>query len=799
MMAFEPDAFQVEATEAIRAGESVVVAAPTGSGKTYVAEVAIREALAREGKAFYTTPLKALSNQKFHDFLHLFPSVGLLTGDNSIAAGAPVVVMTTEVLRNMIYSNSDLLEGLRVVVLDEVHYLQDPARGGVWEEVIIHTPPSAQFVCLSATVSNASEFATWVRARRGPTRLIQEHARPVPLVNLYALKDRWGDDVVFEPMFSKGRVNDAVDSRISGSRARRYGTPRRNETVEALAAKGMLPAIYFIFSRAGCTEAARRLAATGVRFTDAAERDAIRTTAEARTAHLGADDLEALGYGEWLGGLLAGVAPHHAGMVPAFKEAVEDLFARGLTKVVFATETLSLGINMPARTVVLERLSRFTGEAHEPLLPGDYTQLTGRAGRRGIDEVGYGVVLHSRFIPFTRVAELAAAGSHALQSSFRPSYNMAVNLIANHPRERAEELLNASFGQFQATKTLRSKERAVALLEHDLEALRGEATCQLGDVAEYRMLLTDAAPEHLRRGDVIDVRTGPMAGRYVVMKRLHGRRVELMVLSEHDRVERLRHEDARRVIRLGTVHVPEHASFRAAAARAIKSVVSETDHPVSTCPDRSRHLDAYDKVVRLERRLDKLRNDLERARGGLVRELDRILDLLEGRGYVHGWSLTPDGQRLRSLYGELDLLLSEAIRAGLLEDLEPPEIAALVSMAIYEARRVESASVRWPSEKLEERGGEMVSLWSSIVRDERGSGLAASREPDPGFASLAYRWAAGEDLAEVLGTTEAGDFVRTCRQLLDALRQMRDAAPHLREPITQAIRTIDRGVVASPQ
>ncbi len=410
MTRFEPDPFQREAVDAIASGESVVVSAPTGSGKTLVAEFAIDGALGRGRKAFYTTPLKALSNQKFNDFGRLYPDVGLLTGDNTINGEAPLVVMTTEVLRNMIYANSPALDSLEVVVLDEVHYLQDPSRGAVWEEIIVHAPAGVQLVCLSATVSNADEFAAWVRSRRGPASLIQEDRRPVPLVNLYALKDRWDDAVILERMFADQKVNHTIESRVTGRKARRYATPRRNETVAALAARDMLPAIYFIFSRAGCDDASRRLVEAGARFTNLVEIEEIRSVAERQTAHLDSRDLVALDYDEWLHGLEAGIAPHHAGMVPAFKETVEELFARGLVKVVFATETLSLGINMPARTVVLENLSRFTGETHEFLRPGDYTQLTGHAGRRGIDEVGYGVVLHSRYVPFVRVTELARRG-----------------------------------------------------------------------------------------------------------------------------------------------------------------------------------------------------------------------------------------------------------------------------------------------------------------------------------------------------------------------------------------------------
>ncbi|MGZ9159161.1 MAG: DEAD/DEAH box helicase, partial [Nitrospira sp.] len=487
---FRPDAFQEIAAEAIETGASVVVAAPTGSGKTLVAEAAVHLALARGRRAFYTTPIKALSNQKFADFRNAYGEerVGLLTGDNSINGGAPIVVMTTEVLRNMIYSDPGSLNDLDTVILDEVHYLQDRFRGAVWEEVIIHAPSHIQLVCLSATVSNAPEFTDWVRSRRGPTTLVVEETRPVPLESLYAIKDRFSDDgLVIEPMLvrRKGRTEPNPDIVRLLARKRsghRYATPRRGEIVAALAGRDMLPAIYFIFSRAGCEDAAERLMEAGINVTTSDERALIREHAERRTAHLDDQDLVVLGYERWTSLLQSGIAAHHAGLVPAFKETVEELFLRGLIRVVFATETLALGINMPAKTVVLENLSRFTGETHELLRPGDYTQLTGRAGRRGIDTQGYGVVLYSRFIEFDRVAGIASAGSHALRSSFRPTYNMAANLVANYPQVQAEKLLNASYGQYQRRRSVTSLRRSLEPKEVRLAELEREAHCELGDV-----------------------------------------------------------------------------------------------------------------------------------------------------------------------------------------------------------------------------------------------------------------------------------------------------------------------------
>jgi ATP-dependent RNA helicase HelY len=437
---FALDRFQEEAIQALSAGESVLVAAPTGSGKTVVAEYAVERALEHDGKAFYTTPLKALSNQKFGDFVARYGAakVGLLTGDNAINSEAPIVVMTTEVLRNMLYEKSPTLNGLVSVVMDEVHYLQDPYRGAVWEEVLIHLPLSVSVVCLSATISNAEEFGEWIGTLRGPTRVVIEERRPVPLEHHYLVGhdlhpmhvEQDGHSIpnpyivsldreeVRYKTFTRRGSGSTQYQRIPRPREghRRVYVPRREEVVEVLAAEGLLPAIYFVFSRAGCERSVEWLTRAGIRLTDPGESERIREFAEMRAAWIDHDDLVTLGFYDFLEALTAGIAAHHAGMLPVFKETVEELFEQGLVKVVFATETLSLGINMPAKSVVIEDLWKFQGERHELLTPGEYTQLTGRAGRRGIDDVGHAIVLFQRQVPFERVASLASTRTYELSS-----------------------------------------------------------------------------------------------------------------------------------------------------------------------------------------------------------------------------------------------------------------------------------------------------------------------------------------------------------------------------------------------
>ena len=477
---FVLDNFQRRAIEHLDVGRSVLVSAPTGSGKTVVADHAVDRALAAGLRAFYTTPIKALSNQKYRDLRQrLGPHrVGLLTGDNVIAGDADVVVMTTEVLRNMLYAGA-VSERLGAVVLDEVHYLEDPYRGPVWEEVILHLPPGVVLVCLSATVSNHEQLGGWLQQVRGPTAVVVESRRPVPLTNLYAVGRRRTDAVQIVPTLVDGRPNpeggrfDAPTrsrERRGSGRSRRGGPrggpggskhrgqrprvlwrpPRRVDLLAELEERGLLPVIWFVFSRKGCDQAAARLVRDGARFTDDAEAARIDALVEARLGLLDPADLAALGTGRWADRLRLGIASHHAGMVPVFKEAVEQCFAEGLVKVVFATETLALGVNMPARSVVIDKPVKYDGQRTAPLSAAQYTQFTGRAGRRGIDKEGWAVALWSPDSTFKQVARLASSRSFELRSAFRPTYNMVAGLLGRMSAEAARDLMGRSFAQYQA-------------------------------------------------------------------------------------------------------------------------------------------------------------------------------------------------------------------------------------------------------------------------------------------------------------------------------------------------------------
>ncbi len=846
--AFALDPFQAQAVAAVDRGESVLVAAPTGAGKTVVAEHAAARVLEQDsGRLFYTTPIKALSNQKYGDLArrHGSGSVGLLTGDNSINGDARVVVMTTEVLRNMIYAGRDLSD-LRFVVLDEVHYLQDAYRGPVWEEVIIHLPTHVRLVCLSATVSNADELAAWLTEVRGETATIIEHQRPVELEHLYAVSDRVEERLRVIPTLVHDRPNpdgpefDAtrLRGRPSGRQTRyRWFTPDRVEMVEHLATEDLLPAIFFVFSRAGCDEAARTLARAGPPLTTAEERAWITDIVERHVAGLSDRDLAALQYGIWLDGIQAGIAAHHAGMVPPFKEAVEACFVEGLVKVVFATETLALGINMPARSVVISSLSKFTGERHERLTPSQYTQLTGRAGRRGIDDHGTAVVLWSPYVTFADVATLAGSRQFELRSSFRPTYNMAANLVRRHDAEAAHRLLALSFAQFQADRVVVVTERRMEDRRRQLVEAEAAATCELGDVDEWVELVETErqrarpSPQRvieeelsgLRPGDVVDA---PLQGgheRVAVLSVAHRAQGNVRVrgVTRTGRVisfGTMTLSDA--PTRVGEVELPEpyrpnNQKFRREVARRLERARARRpsrsarsapavpdDHPVAACPDATKHLRAARRAHRLRRELEAHERRMGREQGSLAREFDRVLQVLDGRGYLDGWALTDDGLRLARLYHESDLLVSEALVAGLLDGLDAPGLVAMLSCFTYEHRSPEPAPPpSFPTVTLRGRWERLADLAAELVQEEESLALRLTREPDPGFVPLAYEWTAGDQLDEVLTEDDlsGGDFVRQMRQLLDLLRQIAEVAP---DPATartarDAVHLVDRGVVAA--
>ena len=882
---FPLDEFQVRACESVEDGRGVLVCAPTGAGKTVVGEFAVFLALRMGQKCFYTTPIKALSNQKYADLVsrHGPDVVGLLTGDTSINGNAPIVVMTTEVLRNMLYAASEALRGLGYVVMDEVHYLSDQFRGAVWEEVIIHLPDAVRLVSLSATVSNAEEFADWLVTVRGDTSVIVEEHRPVPLwQHVYAehrLYDLFVDDehqrlnpelvrlAREEQRFTRtGRDGRGRGSRGRGyDRSRRTGIPSRVEVISRLDSEGLLPAITFIFSRAGCDAAVLQCLRAGLRLTAPDERRRIREHVETRTAALPAEDLAVLGYDEWLEGLARGLAAHHAGMLPTFKEVVEELFAQGLVKAVFATETLALGVNMPARSVVLERLVKWNGETHADITPGEYTQLTGRAGRRGIDVEGHAVVVWSPGFDPASVAGLASARTYPLRSSFRPSYNMAVNLVGWVGRERARALLESSFAQFQADRAVVGLARQLKRNEEGLEGYREAMTCHLGDFEEYsnlRRALSDreaelarnrssqrrreavATLERLRSGDVIRVPAGRRAGFAVVLDPgLTGgdEGPRPVVLTIERQVKRLSVVDFPSPVEpVATMRVPRnfngrspqsrrdlasslrnalaaagvHEGPRSAARPGGRSAATDDAellrlraalraHPCHGCAEREEHARWAERWQRLRRETEQLRRRVEGRTNTLARTFDRVCGVLDDLGYLDGDTVTDTGRQLARVYSELDLLVVECLRHRAWDGLSPAELAACVSVLVYESRQPDqegAAPPRLPGGQVRESLAETVRLWGTLSELEGQHRVSFLREPDLGFAWLTFRWASGRPLEEVIGAGQvsAGDFVRWIKQLLDLLDQIVKAASTSPVGATarSAIAALRRGVVA---
>ncbi|MEV7971831.1 DEAD/DEAH box helicase [Cellulomonas sp. NPDC089187] len=905
---FPLDDFQEQACEAVERGSGVLVAAPTGAGKTVVGEFAVHLALAQGRKAFYTTPIKALSNQKFHDLVrrHGADRVGLLTGDTTINGEAPVVVMTTEVLRNMLYADSRTLDGLGYVVMDEVHYLADRFRGPVWEEVIIHLSDDVQLVSLSATVSNAEEFGDWLTTVRGDTAVVVSEHRPVPLGQQVMVRDklldlyaghvdptRPGKNPPINPELGhelrratradgppphkrRGPGDRGYRGRGGGQGGRRGGEamgPRpasRPVMIEALDEAGLLPVIDFIFSRAGCDAAVTQCVAGGVRLTTPAEQAEIRQIAEERCAAIASEDLDVVGYWGFVDALTRGVAAHHAGMLPAFKETVEEAFARGLVKVVFATETLALGINMPARSVVLEKLVKWDGSAHVDLTPGEYTQLTGRAGRRGIDTEGHAVVIGRGGLDPMALAGLASRRLYPLKSAFRPTYNMAVNLIAQVGRVRAREVLETSFAQFQADRGVVGLARQA---QQHAEARSGYAeamTCHLGDFAQYaaiRRELSDtergvhraaaadrrrnasASLAELRVGDIVAVPNGRRPMHAVVVEAGNAGGFEgarpLVVTVERE-LRRLSAQDISDALRpVGHLRVPKGLAPRAASQRrslatALRAEINEgrvqapapgkrgrrgaplvdedqriaelrrelRAHPCHACPDREQHARWAERWYRADGEHRALVKRIEGRTGSIAVVFDRICDVLVRLGYLdrgeQETTITEDGQWLRRIYAENDLLLAECLRRGAWADLDVPGLAAVVSAVVYSARRDDRdrdpAIPGGPQGKLGTALEATVRIWSELDDLEQGHRLTSTQPLDLGIVTAVHRWAAGRGLDAVLRGSDlaAGDFVRWCKQVVDVLDQVAKAAPdeRLRAVARKAIPAVRRGVIA---
>lgn len=721
---YSPDPFQEEALNYVALGETTLVCAPTGAGKTVVGEGAAFLAHMRGERAFYTTPIKALSNQKYLELVDKFGSenVGLLTGDTSINASASIVVMTTEVLRNMIYQGADL-SSLGAVVLDEAHYLSDKFRGPVWEEVIIQLPPHVQIVALSATISNWKEFAAWIKSVRGSCRSVIDNKRPVPLYqqmvaggNLYPLyahpkKAAHSKNPASEPLnrallevyremssrprYGRGRRGDWDQPRAS--RPRPYS---RRATLALLEDRDLLPAIVFIFSRAGCDEAAAEAATYGLDLTNRDEKREIRAATDAALAEIPIADHGALGLARWAQTLEMGVAPHHAGLLPQQKETTELLFTRGLLKIIFATETLALGINMPARTVLLESLEKWDGSEHVRISPRDYTQLTGRAGRRGIDVEGHAVVpLRTDATP-EEVAALSSGRKYPLDSAFHPNYNMAVNLLGRATVEQAHEVLESSFAQYQADASVVYLSRDLRKIDEETRETKAALECEYGDAAEYFELRDRSSRlqkraaklaredrkqysldvlKGLQPGDVIDYRRGRRRRQAVVVQGPSGNFSDplVKVVVDDGRLATVGPREAQNGLDLlGRISIegrsgrrPKDRSSladdvrelraRSARKKGYKRPGDETQrvlkesrlledqvrsHPVHACPERETHATLGHRYARLLRERNEVAAAINTRTDQIVGEFEQVCEVLRAMDFLDPNVVVEDGQ-----------------------------------------------------------------------------------------------------------------------------------------------------------
>ena len=782
LLKFPLDDFQEQACRALAKDQGVLVAAPTGAGKTIVGEFAIHLALEKNQKVFYTTPIKALSNQKYAEMVKRYGSekVGLLTGDTNQNSDAQIVVMTTEVLRNMIYANSNSLITLGYVVMDEVHYLADRFRGAVWEEVILHLPKDVKIVSLSATVSNAEEFGAWLDEVRGDTAIIVSEIRPVPL-NQHVL---FGSEMIelFDDSEGATRVNGELAAKhatkmrqpINNShRGKRQSYGEQNRAmqnrieriskpaiVEILEDADLLPAIFFIFSRAGCDAAVKACQSSQVRLTTTEEKQEIRRIVEEKTHNIADEDLATLGYFDWLSGLEKGVAAHHAGMLPAFKEVVEELFLRKLVKVVFATETLALGINMPARTVVLERLDKFNGEGRVQITPGEYTQLTGRAGRRGIDTQGHSVIQWSANMDPNNVAGLASKRTYPLISPFRPTYNMSVNLLEAFGRERAREVLETSFAQFQADRSVVGLARGIREKQESLEGYATAMKCHLGDFQAYAEM----------RREITDIERLLASGRV-----------------RADRGKDIRQSKGR--------HVQEQRINQ--LKRDLRS------HPCHACNEREAHARWGERWFKLQRELDGIHAQIEGRTNQVARTFDRICDMLIDLKYVEDndgdFEVLDAGKKLARIYGERDLLIAESLREGVWNKLDAPNLAAVAAALVYEARRDEEWEPRLPKGNFGEVIERTQGIWADLEELAHHHKLGKTPPLDLSLALPIHRWASGARLDTVLDAADllAGDFIRWAKMIIDLLDQIAQTADgELAATAKNAVDKVKRGIVA---
>ncbi len=840
---FPLDDFQLRAIDEIDAGRSVIVSAPTGAGKTLVAEFAIHRALARGRRLAYTTPLKALSNQKYADFGRQFGAerIGILTGDVKVNPQAPIVVMTTEILRNMFYGGG--LQGLETVVLDECHYMGDEGRGTVWEEIIVNCPRDVTLVALSATVKNVGEIADWISLVHRPIVAIIHPDRPVPLQ--YLVADISGEIHAWDAV-RRGKVRLLAVEPGPGytDRGRWYTRGVVDPTVmlDELEARGWLPAIYFIFSRAGCERALETVLAEGKplltkdqqRQVEATIREATRDNPTIAESPLNQTIFQALGMG---------VGLHHAGILPSVKRLIELLFERGLCKVVFATETMSLGIHMPAKSVALQSLTKRTDRGFRNLTHNELTQMAGRAGRRGIDPEGKCVMALDVRDGLEEMRRVVDGEPEPIVSQFKLGYgSVALLLSTGHDLAAIRRTVESSFGQYQNLKRIRGLEAEVRGLETAREdARRFTAPCgdfsRIGRYRELRAQVETARMAHGRGGrrgrSVMEAEPGRLAlvrrkgGASLgvicgVERRRH--RALVHVLLPHGGTVHLKEGNIKRVFwQTPPLHVPRDWERR---PRGLTDQMAALSIPELIERERSQGPDAalaasechrcrwgsqtrceqeWKGIEALERRLAQKAEELDSCRNAYWQEFLNVVAVLERFDAVEDGKLVSKGQLISGLRHENELLVAEMVERGVLSELSLPEAAALASCLIEESRSGDAAVARLFLKKrprIKRRVEALEGVARAVLEAQRRHHLPMPVSVSTGFMPAVFRWASGEDdwssiVEESFGGHE-GDLIRAMRRLLDVLRQLAES-PEVPEELSallgRAARVIDRGIV----
>jgi len=747
---FPLDDFQLQALRKIAEGSSVIVSAPTGAGKTLIAEFAIWLALCSQRHIGYTTPLKALSNQKYGDFQREFgeAQVGILTGDVKMAPQAPVLVMTTEILRNMFYERA--FPEMAYVVLDECHFIGDEGRGTVWEEIIINCPPEIRLVALSATVSNIQEIAAWIEEVHGPIEVIYHPTRPVPLEFLFCDKDAKMVPLTgmnqrqLEQSLYKGQPRPQRRGRRGRSRdIERFATPRRpanpSLVIPSLEARGWLPAIYFIFSRAGCEQALQRFLDEGGNLLKPRERERVEEIIEATSLECFSLNLESELNATLIQGLKRGVGVHHAGILPALKRLTETLFEQGLVKVVFATETMSLGIHMPAKSVVLQGVSKRSDFGFRNLTHNEITQMGGRAGRRGIDPEGKCIVALESKEAIGETLRLIRGRPEPIESQFRIGYSSAALLLRNYPEEGSiRKIVESSFGQFQNRKKMEELEEGIEETEEKVKECRSfRPFCgDLQEILIYRQ-----------------------------------------VRDQRGKAPQARETSAPKLEEM-------------ACHRCLKR---------GECERRLR------RCRRWERTLDTKRQDLNLLANSYWDQFLRVKAVLRRFGYVKDHGLSREGHLIASLRHDNELLVARIVFSNILEGLKATEIAAILSCVVDEPRSRDPLIAKVflrGHPQMKGRLRQMEGLAEEIFQVQRESAVSLPVNFHTNFVAAAYEWASGEDdwvrlVSSSFGGHE-GDLIRSFRRLIDLCRQLIDAPtlpPGLGERLWQVTEMLDRGIV----